>query len=45
MRQPLEVQRRLTEFVGWDVRIPFDQYEGYVPPDFRTGALNQGPRA
>ncbi len=38
--RPLEVQRRLTEFVGWDVRLPFDQYQGHVPQDFRTGALN-----
>src|SRR5262249_26353983 len=40
VRQPLEVQRRLTEFVGWDVRIAFDQYQRHVPSGFRTGALN-----
>jgi len=38
--RPAEVQRRLTEFIGWDVHLPFDQYLTAVPPDFEQIHLN-----
>ena len=38
---PAEVQRRLTEFIGWHVHMPFDQFHTAASPDFRDfGALN-----
>jgi hypothetical protein len=38
--QPSKVQRRLTEFTGWHVHLPFEQYITAVPPDFATVNLN-----
>jgi hypothetical protein len=41
VRDPGDVQRRLTDFVGWTVRIPFDQFHAHASPEFRFGdALN-----
>jgi hypothetical protein len=37
---PAEVQRRLTEFIGWQVHLPFDQFHTAVPPDFDRRPLN-----
>jgi hypothetical protein len=37
---PGAVQRRLTEFIGWDVHLPFDQYHTAAPPNFDQRALN-----
>jgi hypothetical protein len=37
---PAEVQRRLTEFVGWHVHLPFDQYLTAIPPNFKQVNLN-----
>lgn len=38
--QPAEVQRGLTEFIGWHVHLPFDQYLTAVPPNFVQTHLN-----
>jgi hypothetical protein len=38
--RPLEVERRLTEFIGWRVHLPFDKFLTAVPPDFVQIHLN-----
>jgi Sulfotransferase family len=38
--RPAEIQRRLTDFIGWDVHLPFDQFHTAVPPDFVQVHLN-----
>jgi hypothetical protein len=38
--RPAEVQRRLTEFVGWHVHLPFDRFHTAVASDFDQRALN-----
>jgi hypothetical protein len=38
--QPAEVEARLREFVGWSVRLPFDQFHMAASPDFDGRALN-----
>jgi hypothetical protein len=35
--QPVEQQRRLTDFIDWDVHMPFDQYHTAASPEFRGG--------
>jgi hypothetical protein len=37
---PDEVQRRLTDFIGWRVHMPFDQFYKAVPRDFDQRPLN-----
>jgi Sulfotransferase family len=37
---PGEVQRRLTEFIGWHVHLPFDQFHTAVASDFEQVNLN-----
>ncbi len=37
IRHPADVQHRLTEFIGWHVRLPFDQFHTAASPDFRGG--------
>lgn len=32
-----DVQRALTEFIGWHVDLPFDQFHTAASPDFRGG--------
>lgn len=42
--RPADVQHRLTEIIGWRVRLPFDQFHTVAPPDFRGGwAPNRSP--
>jgi hypothetical protein len=36
--QSAEVQRRLTEFIGWEVHLPFDEFHTKASPDFRGGS-------
>jgi hypothetical protein len=38
--QPAQVERSLTEFIGWHVHSPFDQFHTVASPDFDSGALN-----
>lgn len=38
--RPAEVQRVLTEFIGWRVHRPFEQFHSAVPRGFRTLNLN-----
>jgi hypothetical protein len=35
-----EVQRRLTDLIGWHVHLPFDQFHTAASPQFDSGALN-----
>ena len=37
---PQDVQKRLTDFIGWKVHRPFEQFHTAVPANFRTTALN-----
>ncbi len=37
IQHPAEIQRRLTEFVGWHVHLPFDQFHTKASPEFHGG--------
>jgi hypothetical protein len=37
---PLAVQQRYAEFIGWRPEIPFDQFTASLPDGFQTKALN-----
>ncbi len=38
--RPAEVQHRLTDFIGWHVHLPFDQFHTNVPREFVQVHLN-----
>jgi hypothetical protein len=38
--RPALVQQRLTEFIGWHVHLPFDEFHTAASPDFNQRALN-----
>jgi hypothetical protein len=38
--RPAEVQRRMTEFIGWHVHLSFDQFHTAAPPNFDRNSLN-----
>jgi hypothetical protein len=38
--RPAELELRLAKFVGWSVRLPFDQFHVAAAPDFDGRALN-----
>jgi hypothetical protein len=38
--QPAQVERRLMEFIGWRVHLPFEQFHTKASPDFDSKALN-----
>ncbi len=40
VRHPLLVQNRLTDFIGWTVHHPFEEFHTAVPGRFDTRALN-----
>jgi hypothetical protein len=40
VRDPDEVQRRLTELIGWNVHHPFSDFYSVAQPDFNTRPLN-----
>jgi hypothetical protein len=40
VRHPEKIERRLTEFIGWHVHLPFNQFHTAVSPDFEQINLN-----
>jgi hypothetical protein len=40
IRRPAEVQRKLSEFIGWQVHLPFDQFHTLASPSFDARPLN-----
>lgn len=40
VRHPAEVQRRLEEFIGWHVHLPFERFHDAASPGFERTNLN-----
>jgi hypothetical protein len=40
IRRPAEVERRMSDFIGWELRRPFAEFHLNVPRRFQTRALN-----